>query len=289
VTVRAIAGGAIAIAGLAAAIGCAPLNYTHPTEPNLVRCCVPPPAASDSLLVVSYNIRFAREVPGALAILEGTPELAAPDVVLLQEMDAVGTRRIANALGMNVVYYPAVHHPQSHHDSGNAILTRWPVLRHRKLILPHRGRLGHTQRIGVLAVLAVGGREVTVASIHLATPVENSPGQRHDQVDAIVDLVAPADMAVVGGDMNDPWLARRFVQHGFACPTRGHGATNVHGLALDQVLVHRRTGSVAGDSLAERADALAPAGVVPGDGFVSDHWPIWTRIALRVEGEKASP
>ncbi len=270
------------LVALTCAVGCAPLNYTNPVQPYEASCCVTPPAAAESLLVVSYNIRFAREVPLAIAILKDTPALAAPDVVLLQEMDGIGARRVARALGMNLVYYPAVRHPSSNRDFGNAVLSRWPVLRHKKLILPHRGRFGKTQRIGVLAVLSVEGREVTVASVHLATQIEVSPDNRRAQVDAIADFAATTkpDLVLIGGDLNDSDLPGRFVERGYACPTRDLGSTEVHGFGLDHVFIRRRTGSALGDSLAAREDAESPAGVVPGDGVASDHYPIWTRVSL---------
>ncbi len=266
---------------LAWATGCAPLNYTHPVQPSAVACCVSSPGTpSDSLLVVSYNIRFAKDVPGALEVLENTPALAAPDIVLLQEMDGPGAARVARALDMNLVYYPAVRHPSSDRDFGNAVLSRWPVLRHKKVILPHLGRFGKTQRIGVLAVLDVAGREVTVASVHLATPIEVGPDNRRDQADTIADVAAAArpDLILIGGDMNDPGMAKHFAQHGYAVPTRGLGATSVNGFGLDHVLVRRHTGSAIGDSLAAQADMQSPSGVVPGDGVASDHFPVWTRV-----------
>ncbi len=271
-----------ALAVLAVAAGCAPLNYTHPVQPYETFCCVKPPASTESLLVVSYNIRFSHELPLAIETLQGSPTLAASDVLLLQEMDGIGARRVARALGMNLVYYPAVRHPSSDRDFGNAVLSRWPVLRHRKLILPHRGRFGRTQRIGVLAVIAVGGREVTVSSVHLATPIEVGPGKRREQVDAIADFAAAtkSDLVLIGGDLNDSGLPTRFVERGYACPTRRIGSTSVHGFALDHVLVRRRTGTALGDSLAALEDARSPVVVVPSDGVVSDHYPIWARIPL---------
>jgi len=281
----------LALTALAWASGCAPLNYTNPVQPSSVACCVSSPmAASDSLLVVSYNIRFAQDVPGALEVLENTPALAAPDIVLLQEMDGPGATRVARALDMNLVYYPAVRHPSSDRDFGNAVLSRWPVLRHKKVILPHNGRFGKTQRIGVLAVLDVAGREVTVASVHLATPIEVGPDNRRDQADAIADFAAAtkADLVLIGGDLNDPGMAKHFEQHGYACPTRGLGSTSVNGFALDHVLVRRHTGSAVGDSLAAQTDTRSPSGVVPGDGVASDHFPVWTRVALGAPPRVAS-
>ena len=198
-------------------------------------------------------------------------------------MDGPGAARVARALDMNLVYYPAVRHPSSDRDFGNAVLSRWPVLRHKKVILPHRGRFGKTQRIGVLAVIDVDGREVTVASVHLATPIEVGPDNRRDQADAIARLR--------GRGAGRPRPHRRRHErsgHGEALRAArlrrarraGCGATSVNGFDLDHVLVRRHTGSAVGDSLAALADTQSPSGVVPGDGVASDHFPVWTRVAL---------
>lgn len=272
-------GVAIAFAVLAA--GCAPLNYTHPVEPYSVVCCREAPAAPESLRVVTFNIRFAREVGRAIATLRDTPELAGADILLLQEMDGPSTSRVARALGMNAVYYPAVRHPSSDRDFGNAILSRHPILRHRKLILPHAGRFGRTQRIAASAILRVGGRTVAVTSAHLATPIENGPRQRRAQLDAIAAAGTrfAADLVVVGGDLNDPGLARRMIERGYACPTLGRGSTSANGLALDHVFV-RRPGA------GREADGDAPAGVVAGDRVTSDHYPVWALIPLDAPGPR---
>jgi endonuclease/exonuclease/phosphatase family metal-dependent hydrolase len=261
------------LAGLG--VGCAPLNYTHPVVPYAVHCCREAPAAPESLHVVTFNIRFAREVGRAIATLRDTPELAGADILLLQEMDGPSTARVARALGMNAVYYPAVRHPSSGRDFGNAILSRHPILRHRKLLLPHPGRFGRTQRIAVSAMLRVGERTVAVTSAHLATPIENGPRQRRAQLDAIADAADRfrADVVIVGGDLNDPKLAARMIERGYACPTRGHGPTSINGLALDHVFVRR-------PDAAPGLDGGHPAGVRSGDRVTSDHYPVWARIPL---------
>ena len=270
---------AAAVVGLAALIaagpGCAPLNYTHPVEPYDVICCVEPAAAPETLKVVSFNLRFAVRVDEAIALLRDTPALAGADIVLLQEMDGRATRKVARALDMNAIYYPAVRHPSSRRDFGNAILSRHRLLRHRKLLLPHPGRFGRTQRIAASAMIEIGGRTVAVTSTHLATPIENGPQQRREQIDAVAAMAERfrADLILVGGDLNDPKLAGRMIARGFACPTQGHGSTSASGFALDQVFVRR-------PGLDPSGDARHPAGVVRIDRRTSDHDPVWVRVPL---------
>ena len=265
----------VLVAVACALFGCAPLNYTHPVEPYSVLCCRDAPAAPESLRIVTFNIRFARQVGRAIATLRDTPELAGADILLLQEMDGPSTARVARALDMNSVYYPAVRHPSSGRDFGNAILSRHPLLRHRKLILPHGGRFGRTQRIAVSAMIRIGDRTVAVTCAHLATPIENGPRQRRAQLDAIASAGErfAADLVIVGGDMNDPGFARPMIERGYACPTRGRGATSVNGLVLDHVFVRR-------PGVPPEVDRDDPAGVIAGDKVTSDHYPVWTRIPL---------
>ena len=260
---------------LAAAPGCAPLNYTHPVLPYTVRCCVEAPPAPESLRVVTFNIRFAREIDAAIVLLRTAPDLARADIVLLQEMDGASTVRVARALGMNAVYSPAVRHPSSRRDFGNAILSRHPILRHRKVLLPHAGRFGRTRRIAVSAILRVGGHIVAVTCMHLATPLENGPHQRRDQLDAVAaasERIA-ADLVLVGGDLNSPPLARRLAARGFGWPTRGHGPTSAGHQALDHLFVLRPGRERTGDD-------QDPAGVQAVDRRTSDHDAVWALIPL---------
>ena len=268
----------LVLAALAAfaASGCAPLNYTHPVQPHDVICCLAAPdEEADTLRVVSFNLKFSLDVEGGIRLLRDTPALAGADIVLLQEMDGRAVRKISRALGMNAVYYPAVRHPASDRDFGNAILSPYRMLRHRKLILPHTGRFGRTQRIATSAMIAIGDRTVAVTSAHLATPIENGPQQRRDQMDAIAEMAGKfeADLVLVGGDLNDGGLVRRMTDRGFACPTYGDGPTSASGMSLDHVFVRRPGGDVA-------ADAENPSGVVTVDRRTSDHDAVWTLVPL---------
>ena len=100
-----------------------------------------------------------RNIDGAIALLSRTPELRDADVVLLQEMDSSGTERIANALGMWHVYYPAIYHRRTRRDFGNAVLSRFPIVEDRKIILPHASRYARTHRIATAATIQAGSTE----------------------------------------------------------------------------------------------------------------------------------
>ncbi|MBD3162473.1 MAG: hypothetical protein GF346_08940, partial [Candidatus Eisenbacteria bacterium] len=174
-------------------------NLTDPagpvyTEPDRFRFSVP-----ETIDAVTYNIRFSRRIEEALAVLRTGME-EAPEILLLQEMDAIGTRTIARALRYSYVYYPAVIHDRHDREFGNAILVRGTILSHEKIPLPHLDPNGH-QRIAVFARVRLDGREIGVYSVHLGTRI--SAQSRGEQVERILAHAARRSIpTVVGGDFN---------------------------------------------------------------------------------------
>lgn len=226
-------------------------------------------ARADTLRVVSFNIAFAREIDAAIALLASDSGLAKADVLLLQEMDAPGTARIAAALGMGYVYYPAILHLRTRRDFGNAVLSRWPIVADAKLALPHRSRYAGTHRIATIATLRVGDVPVRVYSTHLGTPADIGARDRREQLGAILDDAARYDRVIIGGDMNSSSVGVVAVERGFAWPTRWLRRTTRFG-RWDHVFLK-----------GVHPSADSAAGVVPRGRGVSDHHPIWVRAILR--------
>ncbi len=77
--------------------------------------------------VVTWNIQFGVEVEAAAHALLRTDELRSADIVLLQEMDEVGTETIARTVGLNHVFASSGVHPRTGRHFGNAVLSRWPL------------------------------------------------------------------------------------------------------------------------------------------------------------------
>jgi endonuclease/exonuclease/phosphatase family metal-dependent hydrolase len=280
------------LAGLLGAACAGPLNYTHGDGPRFTGCGddasvgwnprtgLPAPGrtapvpASGELRVVSFNIQFAVRIDEAIAVLTGDPNLRTADVILLQEMDEPGVRRIAAAFGYCWVYYPATLHPRSRRHFGNAILSRYPFRGDGKVLLPHLGRFGKTLRIAVTATLDVHGVPVRVYSVHLATTVELGPRAREDQARAIIaDAAAAAGPVLIGGDFNARALGELFAEAGYDWITRDLGKTTPLA-SLDHFFVRgleTKPGTAVGRS--------------PDDAGASDHLPIWARLALPPPGE----
>lgn len=258
-------------------VGCATttrLNYDQPDGP---RYTGRPPAGqasarkhSDTLRLVSFNIEFAFQVDSAIAVLTSDAALRGADVVLLQEMDAAGTERIAAALGMWYAYYPATLHPRTKRDMGNAVLSRWPIVADAKLRLPHISRIRRTRRTATVATIRVGDKDIRVYSAHLGTPADIGPGARRDQLRTILADAAGYRHVIIGGDMNSGAIGRIARERGYAWPTERGQRTMILG-RWDHIFLK---GLASIDS--------AASGTVRNVRNASDHRPIWVIAVLSV-------
>ena len=246
-------------------------NYPDPAEPRYggSAVAVATPTRGDTLRIVSFNIEYARETKRAIRIIRGSPELRGADVLLLQEMTAPTTKMIADSLGMHYVYYPAIYNRVVRHDFGNAILSRWPIVEDAKLILPSRSRYAKTQRIATAATLLVGDKRVRVYSTHFGTPADLGWEGRVAQLRFILDDAGRHPIALIGGDMNSADIGRVAREAGYLWPTDTIRKSNAYG-RLDHFFL--RGASLAG------ASATGTRYVPP---TISDHNPIWIRVALR--------
>ena len=261
------------LAGLSTA-GCrAVLNYPSPLGPRYAGRSASPtvaPAAQQAVRVVSYNVQWGKHVDRAIQVLQTRAPLPDADIVVLQEMDAEGTRRIADALGMAWVYYPAVVHPKRGRDFGNAVLSRWPIVADGKLMLPHIGGLRHAQRTATAATVLVGSVSVRVYSAHLGTPSDIRPSRRRDQAQTILADAAAYPLVIVAGDMNSHGIGKEFRAGGFLWPTEHNGFTTAV-FNWDHIFFK---GFVALDP------ARKSAGIVRDTLGTSDHDPVWAVAQL---------
>jgi endonuclease/exonuclease/phosphatase family metal-dependent hydrolase len=224
-------------------------------------------APSDTLRVVSFNIEFAREIDAAIALMRADAALAAPDILLLQEMDSAGAARVAKAFGMSYVYYPAIYHTRARRDVGNAVLSRWRIVEDTKVMLPHPSRYAGTHRVATAATLAIGDKRVRVYSTHLGTPADLSGGEREAQLRAIVADAVRYERVIIGGDMNSNDVGRVALSSGFCWPTRGGPKTATLG-RIDHIFVRGLSGS------------SRRSGTGPSSDGVSDHRAIWSIVLI---------
>jgi endonuclease/exonuclease/phosphatase family metal-dependent hydrolase len=258
------------LAVLALFHGCAVArNYPAPLGPRFAGQYAGEPSAA-VIRVVTFNLKYGRDVAGALSILQEHPRLRGADILALQEMDEAGVDCLARALSLNYVYYPAAVHPADDRNFGNAILSPWPIEDALKLVLPHPGRFRRMQRIAVVATVKVrGDLPVRVFSVHLETQASLGPGSRRDQARAVVESALSHPRVVVAGDFNGRGVASDvFVPAGFDWLTRNVGHT-ISRFSWDHVLVR---------GLVPRA--CVSAGTARSATKASDHLPVWAELTV---------
>jgi len=232
-------------------------------------------APMPALKVVTLNLKYAIRVERAIYAFQAYAPLRGADVIMLQEMDAPGTQRIATAMGMAYVYYPAGVHPRTHRDFGNAILSRWPITADQKLLLPHLGRLRHGQRIATVANIQVGTQTVRLYCLHLGTPSDVGWAKRRDQARVVLEDAATYPLVIIAGDLNSHGIGKEFRAAGFLWPTEHEPFTTAI-FKWDHIFLK-------GFGMPPRAGA----GVARDTLEMSDHFPVWavaTPLAVAVGG-----
>jgi endonuclease/exonuclease/phosphatase family metal-dependent hydrolase len=190
--------------------------------------------SSDSLNVVTFNIKKARKIELAISELRQLQTTTPVDIYLLQEMNEKGVEAIATGLGLNYLYIPFSYDRADKKDIGNAILTKGTIRNAGKLILPH-AKWQNQQRRGVtIGEVNIHEKKILVFSVHTET-IAMSRKWRMDQVDSVAryGLRESPDYKyiLIGGDFNTafPKYARSVVKEfnntGFDWPTSGAGST----------------------------------------------------------------
>ena len=226
-------------------------------------------ATPERITVVTFNVKYGRAIDRAIAVLR-TPPLRAADVISLQEVDAAGAERIARALSMEYVYYPASIHPVEDTEFGAALLSGWPIERDWKLILPHRSYPRDQQRGASAAVLRMGAVLVRAYAVHMELGSNITPRQREEQVQHLLcdawDAQAPV---VIAGDFNGADVAFLMEQAGYVWANRDAGPS-VYFLRLDHIFT--------------RGMERLEAGTVSDVRGASDHRPVWATLRLQATG-----
>jgi endonuclease/exonuclease/phosphatase family metal-dependent hydrolase len=250
--------------------GCAGArNYPDVSGPRHAAVTVQPAASDDGeLRVISFNVKFARQIERAIRVLRTDDSLRSPDIVLLQEMDEAGTAAIADSLGMNWIYYPASVGPDGN-DFGNAILSCWSLEADTKILLPHEDIVHGSRRIAVAATTRIDGRAFRVYCVHLGTILANGPRARRQQLATVLDDAARFSDVIIGGDFNSETVPEIALARGYTWPTRSLPHT-AKWWTLDHILLK-------GD-LSARA---ASVGVVRNNLKASDHHPVWLSVSLK--------
>jgi endonuclease/exonuclease/phosphatase family metal-dependent hydrolase len=227
---------------------------------------VPDTATTWHIRIVTFNIKLGRRIDRAIQVLR-SDSLRDADILALQEMDDAGVDRIARALRLNYVYYPGFIHPTDHRYFGPAVLSRWPIERSWKLLLPHEGRVRHQRRTATVAELRLRGRRIRVYAVHLETPFRFSDAARRDQVRTILaDASGFGGPVVIAGDFNSYGIGPFLVRNGYRWLTARLDPT-ISIFSWDHIFVRRLSRS-----------RPASAGVVREVHAASDHRPVWAVV-----------
>jgi endonuclease/exonuclease/phosphatase family metal-dependent hydrolase len=249
------------------------INYPDPNLPYYEGdFAAKNPKLVEALTIVSYNIWFGGNIDQALSEIKEIRSQKTLDVVLLQEMDEVGTDQIARELQMNYVYFPAAIEPTYDKNFGNAILSRWPISDPQKIILPHKSLSNRMNRIATRATIRIPGADILVYSLHTES-VFTVPWYRKDQYRAVLDDIgSEANLVVVGGDFNSftqaavKELEDDFWQAGLVRVSKGSGSTVIkYGIELSS------------DHIFAKGFVLEETGKMAG-ATASDHLPIWVTL-----------
>ncbi len=236
-----------------------------------------PESPTDTLTIVSYNIKYAHEVEKAGDILRHHPVLKDADIYLLQEMENAGVDSLARILQCDYLYYPATDHIMAGHDFGNAILSKWPLDAPEKLILPHLNPLNKSIRIAALGTVHIGNDSLRVVSLHLETPLLQQSKKKDQITTVLTELSQGYDGIIIGGDFNTAnsasidFMNKLLSSAGFSQATRDINFTARSSLLtflqfkLDHIYIKNLK--------------LIEAGKVV-DFSASDHLPLWIRVGL---------
>jgi len=204
------------------------LNHLIPEINDIeVRNGISKAPVGNSLRVTAWNLRRGRHWKQTAEIFRRTP-LRGTDVLLATEMD-LGmarsgnqhiARELALELGMNYAYgvefLELTKGEPEERDCpgenawgyhGNAILSRYPLESVSMLRFPgierwfrdDQQRLGG--RIALFAKIAVGGRSLLLASVHLETG-KNAVTIRKRQAQLLIENIGDYSPVVLGGDFN---------------------------------------------------------------------------------------
>ena len=265
-----------AVLGAVLLAGCArTTNLLDPAAPRFsgeYALLVNDSRVTGPIRIVTFNVKLARRIDRAIEVLQ-SDSLRGADIVTLEEMDDRGVDRIARALDLNYVYYPGSIHPTEHKYFGPAVLSRWPIARSWKVLLPHESRTRHQRRNATAAEVIVRGVKMRVYGVHLETPSGASDRSREDQVQTVLADAASFDgPVVIAGDFNSYGIGVFLQHHGYRWLTRDIDRT-ISIFTWDHIFVR----------------GLAPAGpgragVVHETHGASDHRPVWAVVVPETTG-----
>ncbi|HEV2835652.1 MAG TPA: endonuclease/exonuclease/phosphatase family protein [Pyrinomonadaceae bacterium] len=236
--------------------------------------------------VVSYNIRWrgGDELKQLAKLLHEDPEIGGAAILGLQEVDRhkkrTGNKNTVKALADELsLHYawaaPPTVKPEDEEETGVAIMSVYPLLDVKRIVLPHPGP-NQRRRVALAATVEINGQKWRVYSAHAETRI--SFDKKLEQYNALLDDLRryPPDMpAIIMGDFNtwesnaDNKTIKLFSKAGLTTPFGGQSTFRRRvlfvpiELRLDWVWLRGL------EAVAYGIDRQIEA---------SDHWPLWTNV-----------
>ena len=239
--------------------------------------------------VVSYNIEFAENFEEAIDLFKESM-LKDFDVLLLQEIDEHATDSLAKELKCVYVFYPTIFHPKKGKNVGNAILSKWPIVNHRKLILPNPAwypvlkefKNYWFRKMATVAEIYLDYKVVAFYSTHGAAikPTKS----RGSIAKAISDDINrnQYNVGVVAGDFNTVGMGdiaavvRPFKNEGLEWATKSVGQTIGK---IRWMLSFYKKDAFQADHIFTKGFTVLNSGKVVNNE-ISDHYPVWVSLKL---------
>jgi endonuclease/exonuclease/phosphatase family metal-dependent hydrolase len=191
-------------------------------------------ASSDTLNVVTFNIKKSRKIELAISEMKQLEKQTPIDIYLLQEMNENGVEAIATALRLNYLYIPIAYDKSDKKNIGNAILTKGTIEHPKKLILPYAKWQNQQRRDVTIGEVNFDQKKILVFSVHTET-IAMSRKMRVGQVDSVIHYVQQASShykyVLIGGDFNTAFpgysqlVVNKFKSIGFDWQTSKVGST----------------------------------------------------------------
>lgn len=271
------------------------IQQVVPAPPAFRRAPKAPPTrikcVTDSdvtLNVLTFNIHSGRGPHGLnLEQLAREMESWDADVVLMQEVDSLRNRSqgidepawFAARLGMDYAFGP--NESYGNGATGNATLSRFPIVEQSNTPLPNQPGLPETHPRGVLrTTIEVGETEVSIYNTHLQ-PAYDSLKLSQMQV-VVRTLAADSRPKLLGGDFNAVSssnvmaAARPYLDDAWEAVGTGPEGTspNAHKARIDHVLY---------------SSPFVPQTARTIDSAVSDHRAVGTTLVLPGDGKVCVP
>jgi endonuclease/exonuclease/phosphatase family metal-dependent hydrolase len=243
----------------------------------------------EEIKIVSFNIRWrgGEDLDTLIQLLKDDKEIGGAAVIGLQEVDrkkkrtnSINTaKKIADELRMHYAWAappPATGKESDEEETGVAILSPFPITDATRIVLPNPGPGGRL-RAAIGATIHIGQKRVRVYSIHAEIRMSNEKriGQLRAVLDDLQSRHAQIKHSVVLGDFNTPTpkdvnaTTRLFTESGFKTPFSNDESTwrtFIIELKLDWLWL--------------RGFEVKDYGI-DKKVKMSDHWPLWTIVALK--------